>query len=750
MADASPIQTSFNAGELSRRLDGRPDLAAYASGVAEMTNFVPLVQGPAMKRSGTRFVALAKDQANASWLIPFEAQLTQAYIIEASNLAFRFFTNNARCEIAGVPVEVVTPYITANLPALDWQQSNDVLYMVDGVNQQQKLSRTGALSFTIAPLTLSAGPFKDLNSDQTITMICSVETGAGTLTASSALFAAGHVGSLVYLEIADFRDIKAWEPGISTLVGNFVRSQSKIYKAITVPATDKRTGTIPPVHTVGQEWDGMYVGVDINTKVAGGVLWEYVCGRFGTARITGFTSSTVVNATVVLRMPVSVTTTASWRWALAAFSGVEGWPGNVILWNERLIYTLINGLYSSVVGDFSNFSARNDAGELTADQALRFKLPGADAIQWMVGDRALLVGTTRAEYSLGPVNVQAAFSAVNVQATRQSFYGSARVRPLASGNHTLFVQRAKRKLRELGYDFQSDRYVAPDLTTRAPHITAGNIIQIALQQEPEALAWALRGDGALICLTYSAEQDVRGWSRHVIGGVSDALGNPARVESIAVIPSPDGGHDDLWLLVQRWVNGAAVRTIERLETFWEEGTAVADGYFVDGGATYSGAPVSSIGGLTWLIGQTVKALVDGATVPDMVVSGSGTITLPSGVTGSTIHVGLGYTARLKTLRIEAGGESGTAQGKLKRIVDITLRLLETMGLRVGPPQGPMDQVNLRKPSDAMDTALPVFTGDRALGYAGGWDRDGQVVLESSYPLPCTILALMPSVQAAAK
>ena len=754
MAEATPIQTSFNGGELSRRLDGRPDLAAYASGVSEMVNIVPLVQGPALKRSGTRLVALAKAQGTAGWLIPFESSITQSYVIEASNLAFRFYTNNVRCESPpGTPVEVVTPYTTATLPSLDWQQSNDVLYLAaGGTIAPRKLSRTGALSFTLGAMTLTGGPFKDLNSDKTVTVYATAGTGSVSLISSVPIFQPGHVGTVFYLEVSDFRDVQAWEPGISVAVGALRRAEAKVYKAITVPSPDARTGTIMPTHTEGRAWDGMYTGTDINTKAAGGVLWEYQYGKYGIATITAFVANVYVTATVTTTLPGNVVSAANacWRWALGAFSDVDGYPQNVRIWNQRMVFATVNRLDSSVVGDFTNFSARNDAGEATADMALSYKLPGADPIAWIVADKPLLAGTLRAEYVLGSVNAQLAVSATNINATSQSYYGSARVRPMQTGNRTLFVQRGQRKLRELGYDFQSDRYVAPDLTTRSPHVTRSSIVQMAMQQEPESLLWAVRGDGALLSFTYSGDQEVRGWSRHVLGGVSDAAGTPAAVESIAVIPSPDGGEDDLWLLVRRWVNGATLRTIERLETFWEEGTDVRDGFFVDCGLSYHGPPVANVGGLNHLIGETVKVLIDGATHPDLVVDSSGSIHFLNGVKGSTVHAGLGFTARLTTMRIEAGADSGTAQGKLKRIVAVTIRMLETLGLRAGQPGRFMDQVNSRKPADPMDTAVPVFTGDRRIGVDSSWDRDGKMVFESSDPLPMMIQALIPDVTTSAQ
>ena len=82
MPKSSPIQTSFNAGKWGPRLQGRVDLEKYHSACNELENFIPTVQGPALKRSGTRFLKTVKNQAQKSRLIPFEFSTEQAYVLE--------------------------------------------------------------------------------------------------------------------------------------------------------------------------------------------------------------------------------------------------------------------------------------------------------------------------------------------------------------------------------------------------------------------------------------------------------------------------------------------------------------------------------------------------------------------------------------------------------------------------------------------------------------------------------------------
>ncbi len=60
MARVAVQLTNFTGGELSPRLDGRNDLAKYASGCKTLQNMVVYPHGSAARRPGTTFVAEVK------------------------------------------------------------------------------------------------------------------------------------------------------------------------------------------------------------------------------------------------------------------------------------------------------------------------------------------------------------------------------------------------------------------------------------------------------------------------------------------------------------------------------------------------------------------------------------------------------------------------------------------------------------------------------------------------------------------
>ena len=94
MARVAVELTNFTGGELSPRLDGRTDLAKYASGCSTLENLVVYPHGSAARRPGSTFLAEVANSANKTRLIPFEFSTTQTYMLEFSNLKMRVYKDS--------------------------------------------------------------------------------------------------------------------------------------------------------------------------------------------------------------------------------------------------------------------------------------------------------------------------------------------------------------------------------------------------------------------------------------------------------------------------------------------------------------------------------------------------------------------------------------------------------------------------------------------------------------------------------
>ena len=75
------------------------------------------------------------------------------------------------------------------------------------------------------------------------------------------------------------------------------------------------------------------------------------------------------------------------------------------------------------------------------------------------------------------------------------------------------------------------------------------------------------------------------------------------------------------------------------------------------------------------------------------------------------------------MRGEAPGNESTSQAKTKRINEVTLRLHETVGAEVGSSLSDMERIPFRSSAAAMDTAVPLFTGDKQIEFRDDFNTD---------------------------
>ena len=236
---------------MSPGLHGRVDVARHAVSVATCRNFITKASGGVVKRPGLIYRGEVKDSGDVTRILPFQFNTTTKYLIEAGDLYFRFWVDGARLEIASVPVEVVTPYSSADLVDLRFTQSADVLYLVHPDHAPRMLRRLTATSFELTAYENRNGPFRPLTANLGVRMASSSATGATTITCGESVFTADMVGALVYLEEQELRSIKPWEPAQKSVsVGDYRRSDGKVYRcsAVSTGGTYHVSGSGRPPH----------------------------------------------------------------------------------------------------------------------------------------------------------------------------------------------------------------------------------------------------------------------------------------------------------------------------------------------------------------------------------------------------------------------------------------------------------------------------------------------------------------------
>ena len=311
---------------------------------------------------------------------------------------------------------------------------------------------------------------------------------------------------------------------------------------------------------------------------------------YGWAIITSITTNLIAVADVKKDFEASPTATTTF--SLGAWSGTTGYPQVASFFEQRLYVgaTLIQPqtLWGSQTADFENHTPDNFSGTVEADDALNFTLAADDvnAIRWIsAGGDTMVIGTDGGEWI--PSSSGAVITPLDITIRRQTTKGVANIQPIRIDSTVLFIQKGLRKLRELVFSFDINSYVSPDLTRTSHHITTSGVVEVAYAEEPDSVLWAVRNDGQLLSLTYRREEDVIGWSRHILGG--SFAGGDAVVESVASIPGADGSgqvqdstdRNEVWIIVKRTINGATKRYIEFFERDFELGMAQEDTYYVD-------------------------------------------------------------------------------------------------------------------------------------------------------------------------
>lgn len=752
MSKVTPAQTNFNAGELSRRLHARSDLNLYGIGCAELTGWVPLVEGGLDACPGFIHVAQAGGPCR---LLPFEYSVTQGYVIEARAGFARFYTNDARIEVSpGVPYEIALPYSLDEISALSWEQSYDLLYLFHGAHRTRELTRVAADEFEINDLKLENGPFDPRNKDKAIVVTASGVEGSVTLSCTHDIFVATDVGSLFQIEADDFGDITAWEPGITVTAGQLLTWNERVYAVV---GGSGRTGTIAPIHGEGVEWDGIGQGKDLNDKDAGGVQLEYVCDRFGVLEITSFSNAQEVAASVLRRLPFTTSGDygweggywdgdswvppgggvayqyGTWRWRFGAFSDTRGWPTCGVVWNERLALFKGSTGYVSVAGDLNDFAAYNELGEISSDMAFTFTLKDPNPIVAAIADEKLLMLTASGMWALGPSNAAQGVGPDNHRADRQNNEGAAAGMAVELDGRFLYVGKSRRRVLEAAYGVERNRQDSIDLTRYARHFGAKTRLfqELVAQKDPNRLVWARRGDGTLAYATYVPEEEVLGWAnRPLAAGVA--------AQSICGITDPTGTLNQIWASV---TFGGAWHVV-RLATFREEDDA-EDPAMTDMAVEYDGAPATSFGPVPWLAGKSIHVQADEAAYADVPVNGAGMFTIPHAA--SRVIWGLPYPCRVTTLPAEAGGDAGSAMGKMKRIGRLILNVLKARGLRIKVQNSGWFPIEQLMTDSTTDQGFAPDTGILIKEDTGNNDRLGQLTIERVLPHGATIRAIQPTV-----
>ena len=416
----------------------------------------------------------------------------------------------------------------------------------------------------------------------------------------------------------------------------------------------------------------------------------------------------------------------------------NNWPSHIVFHEQRLYYAntpnLPQTIWGSRVGLYDEFTMKDSAGEVRDDMAFKYTIASdeVNGIVWMKAVDNLTCGTSGAEYRIMAGSYTETISPKNIRIIRQTSYGSMSAKVQQIGNGVVFAQRGGTRVRMFMYGYTEDQYTAQDLTIMSEHILAGRIKELDLQTVQDPYIWFVLHDGSLVGLTYDKAQKVNAWHKHKLGG-------NGKCTSIAIIPGDYS--DEVWLAVQREINGVTKLYIEAFIDAFSEVDGPDEGYFADSRLSYEGdTAISRVGGLDHLEGCEVAVNVDGWVHPNVTVT-SGYIDLQ--YPGKRIVIGLPYESYLETCTIQSSDQ--VIMGNIKRIYKADISLLKSLGLTVGCV-GSQDQTVFMGPTRVMNAAKELFTGTIQVNIPASSDNEVQLFVRHDMPLPCEVRAIKYSME----
>ncbi len=430
-----------------------------------------------------------------------------------------------------------------------------------------------------------------------------------------------------------------------------------------------------------------------------------------------------------------------------------GNPTVPALANQRLILagpvSSPGQINASQPGAYANF---NISSPLQPDDAIQQTLVAGqlNTIQAMIPMPAgLIVFGDRLAWLVNGGSAGAPFSAISLVANPQAYNGSSPLLPIVASSDILYIQAKQSIVRNLVYNFYTNVYTGTDISVLANHLFYGfTLIQWAWAEEPFKLAWAVRSDGQLLCLTFLKDLEIVAWTH------SDTQGAFKGVASITEFTSSIGNVDAVYHVVQRQVQGVTVNYIERfVELVYHND--YQSSWQVDAGIGYNATPATIFSGAQHLGGMAVTGLADGVVINfTMPVNGifqfgiGGTAGLTAIASASIVTVGLSFLPQFGTLPLDLG--EPTVQGKRKKVSAVTVRVRNALGLTAGRnldtgvPMQDLVLGNVGTMSNTLITGL--VTSDARTIVDPQWDVFGQYYIQQPNPYPASILGVIPEIE----
>ena len=300
------LKNNLSSGELSPLLYTRTDIQQYANGSKKLLNAIPLVEGGAKKRPGTRFRGLF---TGALRLIPFIPSSENTYMLILGVSTMKVF--NPRTQ--SIEWETATPYNTPQkVREVQFAHTRYRMYFVQGDTPVYRFITSESFdTWQFAPFVFSVQPTDEVGTSPNVALKPSgIEVGKNiSLTASA---------------------FPTWVSTEQYLIGDRVIYSSQTWRALADNKNSEPSGT-------NGNWESVTSGdASVFTSDHIGAI---VSINSGQVKITEITSATVAKGDVLEALTADIQAIAkSWTLNSLAFTEATGYPRTVVFFKQRLVF----------------------------------------------------------------------------------------------------------------------------------------------------------------------------------------------------------------------------------------------------------------------------------------------------------------------------------------------------------------------------------------------------------------------------
>lgn len=507
---------------------------------------------------------------------------------------------------------------------------------------------------------------------------------------------------------------------------------------------------------------------------AAGSVGDYIRAGGGYAKITAYTSTTVVVGTILTPFTndtVDATTHyASGEWGVEedCWSASRGYPACGTFFQGRLWMASTTGqpntLWGSIVNnenDFQNWLPSYDDNGIavTAGGGLMSNFHNLHA-----GQHLYILADT-GEYYI-PSQNQEPITPTNISIVRNSSSGSMKLPPFEIDGAVVFLKNGGKSLLESKFTFADGAYTNKDLSLLSSHLL-NNPKSIAYRKQTSTdeadYVLVVNSDGTLSVLCTLRIQEVVAWTQCETDG---------RFVATAV------DKDEMYFIVDRMVGGAPVRNIEKFNedllvdngvinpqvTLTSDATTLTydninltyysslnaqlsydgrDITYDDEYLKYEHGGYTSVFNASNLDGESVVIVTDNTIMTSATVAG-GSVTLSD--TAFDVQIGMEFPVvdtdsdsqvYIETLPIEIDNEMGSSIGQKKRVIEATVVLHETSHVEVSKNKVPIRRIGI----DKLDQPVPKRSENLTIKGLLGWDDEVFLSVGQTLPLPMQLLGL---------